>query len=194
MKSWIKIILIAATFTGSWVQAQKLSRFRVSEHLQQGYQSYQWIINGVSIHPTNDLYKVPVHYPFFDTIIFSHELYKDEPDTILTRFRPGKTYKMVIGCCAEGFDVYDTVSLTKRHRMFDTIPDHRFDSLVMATWENGRVRFMIKNLPKGDTLIGIYSDLSGMPGGQLITSNSITDLVPPLKGYYSTNNDFIIIA
>jgi len=167
------------------------------EHLiQTRQQKYNWKINRVSFQPAKERTKVYPHYPACDTIIFTNKGDGRPADTIYTRIPPKKNYIMTIGCCADGFDIYEKTKFTKLTSAINkkNIQNEVFDSLYTDSKESGRVKFIIKNKPISDTLICIYGDFAGFPYGQMITREKDYSWLSPSKGYYSSSIDCIVFA
>ncbi|MBS1634924.1 MAG: hypothetical protein JST26_03310 [Bacteroidetes bacterium] len=158
--------------------------------------TYRWQINGISFKPAPDRITIYPHYPDTDTIVFFNEGAREPIDTIYSRIPPGKNYVLTIGCCDEGFDIYDASKLMvlsglmNRHDMDNAT----FDSLYMASKESGEVKFVIHNKVPGDTLLGIYMDFAGLPEALVIKANKSYDWMKPSKGYYSSSIDYVGIA
>jgi len=161
---------------------------------------YIWTINGVKFSPSKEKIHIFPNYPAIDTIIFHDSNYSRKhdsiPDTIYTRIPKDREYQMTVGCCDSYFDIYELKNIQNRISLLnsDSLSDEEFDSISIASKESGEVRFIIKNMPKGDTLICLYTDFSGMPYGQMILKNGSYGWFSPSKGYYSNSNDFIVFA
>ena len=168
-------------------------------------EQYQWKINGVTFIPTKEKTVIYPNYPEIDTIIFIDKNNNKTPDTIFSRIPRDQEYIMTISCCDSYFDIFkvernpienndDSLSNLSIDSMLALDSNLALDSLIWASKEYGQVKFIIKNKPRKDTLICIYTDFAGFPYGQIITKRKNYDWLLPSKGFYSGNNDYIVFA
>lgn len=145
----------------------------------------KWRVNGTTFNPSFKKVGITTNYPKMDTIFFWDERGKD---TVLTRLKPNKKYIMTVGCCDAGFDIYYKEIFKEYQAVLDT-------SEIWFKWiEAGKVKLKIENNFENDTLIFVYGNFAGVPTGQVLIGNQESEWTLPFKGYYTTNNDNLVIA
>ncbi len=113
--------------------------------------NYYWIINGERYDNTSSIFKIKTHYPLVNTIQFCDINHKIK-NTILTRFKPAKTYYFKGGCCNEGFDL---VSENEYAKMKNS---SNLDENRIKTLNRTKFTFEVRGLPINDSLICYLGD------------------------------------
>jgi hypothetical protein len=150
-------------------------------------------VNQVEMDTVQRDFHLRTHYPGFDTVFFRGGANEDW-DTVFTRFRPGEKYLVSIGCCDEGFEIWDSEKLAIMAALPEDASMEAFDSLRGLLYETGEVSFRLRHCPRGDTLVGLFLNFAAGRPIQLLTRGRATGFVAPSMGYYGTNRTWVLVG
>lgn len=98
---------------------------------------YSWYINNQKISPKDTLKEIRLNYPRPDTLVFKY-LLNDvlERDTIFTRFSLNQKYIFGLGCCNDGYQIYESEKYIQFKKKVKKTPenfhDYRFESVSVG--------------------------------------------------------------
>lgn len=143
---------------------------------------YRIRINDVALELWDTL-AIRSHYPALDTIYYSYG--NDSMNhIIISRFSPGKSYSVVVACCA----TLDFVETEKADRYMGLMSD--FDSnasiIQQEFLDNVQVRFALAPGETHENLFGVFAEWSGFPFG-IKLDKKISSYYSPAKGFFWRN-------
>lgn len=121
--------------------------------------NYKWSVNGKTFKVSKFGIKLKTNYPLTDTIYFTSNR---DSFNIITRFKPKENYVFMIGCCAEGFEIYpkDDFEEVKNWR-YKELTKAELDSIVEQDsmhLEDFEIKVQLKNKFNSDSLFIFYGN------------------------------------